>query len=114
MSHSIDTYLDYLRDVRRMSPNTLSSYARDLAALATFAEKKHRPVDDLDRHELEAFTRQLMTAGLSPRSAARAVACMRGYFKFLLLEKKIAADPAEDLRAPRAWPALPKYLDLES
>ena len=31
---TIDGYLAYLRDVRRMSPNTVESYARDLAALA--------------------------------------------------------------------------------
>jgi integrase/recombinase XerD len=110
---SIDTYLDYLRDVRRMSPNTLSSYARDLGALATYAEKRGRAPETLARRDLEAFARQLMTNGLAPRSVARAIACVRGYFKFLLVEKKIDADPAEDLRAPRAWPALPKYLDLE-
>jgi integrase/recombinase XerD len=110
---SIDTYLDYLRDVRRMSPNTISSYARDLAALAAFADKRGRAVEALDRRDLEAFTRQLMTHGLSPRSTARAIACVRGYFRFLLGEKKIGTDPAGDLRAPRAWPALPKYLDLD-
>jgi integrase/recombinase XerD len=105
-------YLDYLRDVRRMSPNTIGSYGRDLAALVAYAEHKGRPVDELDRRELEAFVRQLMTGGLAPRSVARAIACVRGYYKFLLLEKRITDDPAEDLRAPRAWPALPKYLDL--
>ena len=113
MSEAIDTYVDYLRDVRRMSPNTLSSYARDLRALAEFAEAKARPIADLDRRDLEAFTRQLMTSGLAPRSVARSIACVRGFYKFLLVEKRIAADPAEDLRAPRAWPALPKYLDME-
>jgi integrase/recombinase XerD len=105
-------YLDYLRDVRRLSPNTIGSYGRDLASLAAYAESQGRPVDGLDRRELEAFVRQLMTGGLAPRSVARAIACVRGYYKFLLLEKRIAVDPAEDLRAPRAWPALPKYLDL--
>jgi integrase/recombinase XerD len=110
---TVNVYLDYLRDVRRMSPNTLSSYAHDLGALATYAEKKGRAPETLARRDLEAFARQLMTNGLSPRSVARAIACIRGYFKFLLVEKKIDADPAEDLRAPRAWPALPKYLDLE-
>jgi integrase/recombinase XerD len=111
---SVNTYLDYLRDVRRMSPNTLSSYARDLAALAAFAGRKRTGVEieALDRRDLEAFARQLMTNGLAPRSVARAIACVRGYYRFLLLEKKIPRDPAEDLRAPRAWPALPKYLDL--
>jgi integrase/recombinase XerD len=112
MSESIDTYLDYLRDVRRMSGNTISSYARDLNALAGFAEQKDRAIESLDRRDLEAFTRHLMTGGLAPRSVARAIACVRGFYKFLLAEKRIAADPAEDLQAPRAWPALPKYLDL--
>jgi len=98
--------------VRRMSPNTVESYARDLAALAAFAETKGRPVEALDRRDLEAFARDRMTQGLSPRSVARAIACVRGYYKFLLAEKKIASNPAEDFRAPRAWPALPKYLGL--
>jgi integrase/recombinase XerD len=109
----IDTYLGYLRDVRRMSPNTVESYARDLAALAAFAEKQGRSVEALDRRDLEAFARTLMAAALSPRSVARAVACVRGFFKFLLAEKTIATDPAEDFRAPRAWPALPKYLSQD-
>ena len=112
MSDSVDSYLSYLRDIRRMSPNTVESYARDLGALGAYAEKTQRPVEALDRRDHEAFTRRLVASGLSPRSAARSVACVRGFYKFLLLEKRIAADPAEDLRAPRAWPALPKYLDL--
>lgn len=107
-------YLDYLRDVRRMSPHTLESYARDLGTLRAFAERKARPVDALDRRDLEAFVRELMSSGLAPRSVARSVAAVRGFYRFLLAEKKIAADPAEDLRAPRAWPALPKHLDLEA
>lgn len=107
-----EIYLDYLRDVRRMSPNTVSNYARDLGALTAFAEQKQRSVEALDRRDLEAFARQRMTSGLAPRSVARAIACVRGYYRFLLVEKRITADPAEDLRAPRAWPALPRYLDL--
>jgi len=113
MSDAIDGYIDYLRDVRRMSPNTLSSYARDLRALDEFAVAQKRPITALERRDLEAFARQLMTAGLAPRSVARTIACVRGFYKFLLIEKKVDSDPAEDLRAPRAWPALPKYLDLD-
>lgn len=112
MSQAIDTYVGYLRDVRRMSPNTVSNYGRDLAALDAFAERQGRAIEMLDRRALEAFARQLMTNGLAPRSVARAIACVRGFYRFLLVEKRIVADPSEDLRAPRAWPALPKYLDL--
>ena len=109
----IDTYITYLRDVRRVSPNTVESYARDLAALAGFAEARETPVEELDRRALEAFVRNLMTQGLSPRSVARSVACVRGFYRFLSLERKLEESPAADLKAPRAWPALPKFLDLD-
>jgi integrase/recombinase XerD len=109
---SIDTYLTYLRDVRRMSPNTVESYARDLAALAAFAGKRGADVAALERRDLEAFVRSLMASGLAPRSVARAVACVRGFYKFLAIEHKLERSPADDLQPPRAWPALPKYLDL--
>ena len=81
--------------------------------MGAFAEKQHRSIESLGRRDLEAFARALMTQGLAPRSVARAIACVRGLYKFLLVEKRVLADPAEDLRAPRAWPALPKYLDLD-
>ncbi len=110
---SIDSYVTYLRDVRRLSPNTVESYARDLAALAAFAEKRDLTVDALGRRDLEAFVRSLMSGGLAPRSVARAVACVRGFYRFLALEKKLEQSPADDLQPPRAWPALPRYLDLD-
>jgi integrase/recombinase XerD len=109
----IDRYIAYLRDVRRMSPNTVESYARDLAALANFADKRKTSVEELTRRDLEGFTRALMTQGLSPRSVARTIACVRGFYRFLALERKLEQSPAADLRAPRAWPALPKFLALE-
>ena len=109
----IDTYLTYLRDVRRMSPNTVESYARDLAQLAAFAETQGVAVEALERQDLETFVRQLMSAGLAPRSVARAVACVRGFYKFLAVEQKRDRSPADDLRPPRAWAALPKFLSLD-
>jgi integrase/recombinase XerD len=44
---------------------------------------------------------------------ARLVAAVRGYYRFLVVDRRIQASPADDLRAPRAWPALPTYLSVE-
>jgi integrase/recombinase XerD len=112
VSH-IDAYLGHLRSVRRLSPNTVESYGRDLAALAAFAERQGSSLEALGRRELEAFVRSLMTEGHSPRSAGRAVATVRGFYRFLARSGALPADPADDLRAPRAWPALPKALSVE-
>lgn len=109
----IDAYLAYLEGVRRLAPNTIESYARDLAGLAAFADGRATAPEALDRKALEGFVRQLMTAGLAPRSVARTVACLRGFYRFVAVERKQAASPADDLRPPRAWPALPRFLSLD-
>jgi len=109
----IDAYLDHLRVVRRLSPRSIESYGRDLLALARFAEGRGKPPNALTTQDLEAFVRQLMAEGYAPRSVARVVAGVRGFFRHLLVERAIAADPADDLRPPRAWRALPRYLSLE-
>jgi integrase/recombinase XerD len=109
----IPSYLDHLRVERRLSANTLESYGRDLAALAAFAAKSEHQPESLDRQALEGFVRQQMTRGLSPRSVARAVAAVRGYYRFLVLEQRLEHSPADDLQPPRAWPALPTFLSLE-
>ena len=108
-----DAYLDHLRVERRVSEHTLTSYAHDLVLLDEFAVAHDRGVTSLDRHDLEEFVRGLMAEGRSPRSVARVVACVRGFFRFLVLDHRLGHNPAEDLRAPRSWPALPKFLTLE-
>jgi integrase/recombinase XerD len=110
---AIDAYLDHLRVERRLAPLTLESYGRDLAALGRFLEDRGLAVTAVTRQDLEAFVRALMSSGLSPRSSARAVACVRGFYRFLVLDRRLEASPADDLRAPRAWPALPKFLTIE-
>ena len=109
----IDAFLDHLRVERRLSENTIGSYARDLTALAAYAAAVGRQPEGLDRPALEAFVRQQMARGNSPRSVARAVAAVRGFYRFLVLDRHLDQSPADDLRPPRAWPALPRFLTIE-
>ena len=109
----IASYLDHLRVERRLSGHTLESYGRDLAGLAAFAAGADRRLEDLDRKALDAFVQQQRTRGQSPRSVARAVAAVRGFYRFLVLDRRLERSPAEDLQPPPAWPALPKFLSIE-
>lgn len=109
----IDAYLEHLRVERRLADHTLDSYARDLRGLAAFAAGEGLSVQTLDRRALEAFVRAKRTAGLSPRSVARAVAAIRGFYRFLVLDRRLTDSPADELRPPKAWPALPRFLPLE-
>ena len=113
MSALIDAYLSHLSVERRLSVNTVESYGRDLSHLSAFAAGLERPVERLDRRALEQLVRQLMGEGRSPRSVARAVACFRGFYRFLVLAGHQQENPAADLLAPRAFKTLPKFLSME-
>ena len=113
-SHSfLDAYLTHLTVERRLARNTVESYARDLSILFDYATKQGSSVEILTRPDLEKLVRDRMAQGRSPRSVARAVACFRGFYRFLVLDGSLSENPAEDLRPPKAWQSLPRYLSVE-
>jgi integrase/recombinase XerD len=110
---TLDAYLTHLTVERRLARNSVDSYARDLQGLAEFASGQGKNLEALTRPDLEGHVRDLMAEGRSPRSVARAVACYRGFFRFLMIDGRLTVNPADDLRPPRAWKVLPRYLAVE-
>jgi len=110
---AVDAYLTHLTVERRLAANSVESYARDLVLLAEYAAGKGAALDALTRPDLEALVRELVGQGRSPRSVARAVACYRGFYRFLVIDGRLRMSPADDLRPPRAWKTLPRYLSVE-
>ena len=109
----VDAYLTHLTVERRLAQNSVDSYARDLQRLLQFGAGRETAVPHLTRQALEELVRELMSEGRSPRSVARAVACYRGFYRFLVLGGTLPASPASDLRPPRAWQVLPRHLSID-
>ena len=107
------SYIEDLRVVRRLADHTVESYARDVADLVRFADGVGKSLDELARRDLEGFVRRGMASGRSPRSVARSVACIRGLYRFLVTDGRLGANPADELRAPRSWPDLPRCLSAD-
>jgi len=103
-------YLDHLRVERGLSENTLVAYGRDLGKLRDFAATRRRPMVDLKQRDLTEFVARLRDQGLGPRSQARAIHAVRGFYRYAVREGLLDADPMENLRAPRAFRGLPRYL----
>ena len=110
----VDAYLTHLQVERRLADHTLESYSRDLQRLGEFAARIDKPVAAASIAATSKISSTAsMTEGLSPRSVARMVAAVRGFYRFSVLARHLDANPADDLQAPRAWPALPKFLGVE-
>jgi integrase/recombinase XerD len=103
-------WLDHLRVERGLSPNTLEAYGSDVARLRAFADAAGRPLLGLAQADIARFIGQMRDQGLSARSVARTVHALRGFFRFAVREGHLAGDPMENIRAPRAFNALPRCL----
>jgi integrase/recombinase XerC len=117
----------YLSTERRLSPHTDAAYARDLAALVRFCDKHGlKDWDALDTQYVRTFAAHGHAQGLSPRSIQRRLSALRTFFAFLLREsqkdeeaaaaprrRRARANPARDVRAPKARRALPRTLDAD-
>ncbi len=108
-----EAFIDHLRVARRLADHTLESYRRDLLIFGRYAAGASLAIESVTLADLERAVRDLMARGYSPRSVARLVAAIRGFYKFLVLDRRVTSSPAEDLRAPRAWPQLPTYLSAD-
>lgn len=105
----VKSYLDHLRVERSLSPNTLSAYASDLGKLVAFGGAT-RSLVKLKQNDLAEFIASLRAAGLQPRSVARAIHGIRGFYRFCVREGMLDSDPMQNLGTPKSFKALPRYL----
>lgn len=100
----------YLRVEKGLAANSIEAYGRDLRKLSGFCADNGLSLIELGHEELSGWMQELATEGLSARSIARALNAARGFFKFLLGDRLIGADPTEHLESPRALKPLPRFL----
>ncbi len=106
-------FLRHLAVERQGSAHTLDAYRRDLDALQAWAGRQGQDLLALDAHALRAFVAAEHRRGLSPKSLQRRLSACRSLYRWLLRQGRIAASPAEGVRAPKAPRKLPQVLDVD-
>jgi len=113
LDSTIAAFLNYGKIEKGLAPNTTAAYARDLARLSAFLEKRKRRLEDVDRDEIVEFLSSLYRRGLDSRSVARNLVSLRGFFRFALSEEVISNDPTLNLESPKLRKSLPTYLRMD-
>ena len=101
-------FLGHLANERRLSPNTVLNYQRDIAALLGLAADT--PLAKLQIHHVRRFVAQLHARGLDGRSLARMLSAWRGFYRYLARDHGYTANPCVGLRAPKSKKTLPQAL----
>lgn len=112
---ALSDYIHFLRVERQLSPNTLSSYERDLKEYLTFLDKNIELVglSTIERHHILKHLQQLKDEGRSSRTIARHISSIRSFHQFLIREKKMDHDPTIHLEQPKIEQKLPRVLSIQ-
>jgi integrase/recombinase XerD len=103
-------YQAYLRVEKGLRPLTCEAYLGDLRTYAEFLEGRHGVLLSATQEDVAAFLEHLHAHGVEARSAARKLSCLRGFYKWLLLDRRIHHDPTVNIESPKSWKVLPKSL----
>lgn len=103
-------FLDYLAVEKGLAANSLAAYRADLRHFGHWLQEKGIALDRVERIDIVRYFQSLRAAGISARSVARALAAIRGLFRFLLAERHLERDPTENLESPKLWTTLPKSI----
>jgi integrase/recombinase XerC len=114
LAESCGKFLDYLRDVRQLSPHTLDNYRRDLASLRAWADGHQRTrAEQFNESDIRAWVSQLHRRGLSGSSIQRSLSAVRSFFNYLGRDSGYPRNPAAAVQAPRKPRKLPRTLDVD-
>ena len=103
-------YEAYLRIEKGLRPLTCEAYLSDLRIFAEFLEDRNAILLTAAEADVAALLEHLRSHGIDSRSAARKLSCLRGFYRWLLLDKRIHHDPTVNIESPKAWKVLPKSL----
>ena len=109
----VKEYLSYLQVERGLSRNSCASYQRDLSKLVKWSQLKGFEIVTLTRQDLREFLIDLARERLSPTSVNRLISAMRGFYKFLMFDRNVSKNPAEDLQSQQTTAYLPKFLNQD-
>ena len=113
LAEGIAHFLQHLRVERRLAPRTLTMYGDALGWLQQMAADDGVPLAEAQAHHVRGWMVQLRGRGLGPRSIAIALAAWRGLYKHWGRERRVAHNPVQGLRPPKAPKPLPKALSVD-
>ncbi len=110
-SQVLEIYEKYLREEKRASENTLSSYLRDIRQLCDYLDT-HTDADltTVDEGQLSEYIAVLKDKGKSVATVSRVIASCKSLYSFLCLRQIVDNNPASALVADKAEHKLPQIL----
>ncbi|MCJ8211139.1 site-specific tyrosine recombinase XerD [Mucilaginibacter sp. RS28] len=110
---AIKGFKSYLKLEKSLSKNSIEAYSRDIDKLKQFAMQQMLDPEKITLQQLRQFLTWVAELGMIPSSQARILSGIKAFYKYLLAEDEIKADPSELLESPKIRRKLPDTLSKE-
>ena len=124
MQNEIGEFLDYLHYERNVSVNTITAYRDDLESFVAFLTNDYfvlgrdqLDLGSVDHLAIRSYLAWLARRKLSRSSSARKLSALRSFFKFMMREGIVPANPARGVSTPKREKFLPSVIqssDIET
>ena len=113
MNELVDAFLNYLSVERGLSRNTIISYQEDINAYIDFLKGAHIDSFSLTKkNDITDFMLSQKDKGLASNSVARRLAAIKAFYRFLVRERMLKADPSNLIDSPKLWKKIPQILSV--
>ncbi len=109
----VERYLEHVRVEKRLAQRTVELYALDLQRLAELASQAGVALTAVQNVHVRRWVAQMHGGGRSARGIALILSGWRGFYAWLGREGRVASNPVQDVRAPKAAKPLPKALSVD-
>lgn len=110
MEDYIEDYIKNLKEIKKLSKNTVDSYKRDLKKFMKYLAKNSIKVEYVTKQNIDEYIESMKQAGFKPASATRTLATLRSFYTYLLKKGKISKDPTINVESPKLEKKLPVVL----
>lgn len=110
MEKQISSFLEFIKEDKKLSDNTLQSYRRDIVQLEEYMNENKLSYQKVTEEDMRRYFSYLQQTGKKTSTISRNVASIRSFYQFLVRNKKIKKDPTEKIQSPKVEKKAPSVL----
>ena len=110
MEKQIKLFLEFLKNDKRLSDNTLQSYRRDITQFMSYLDKNNIDYIEVTEDNVRKYLDVLYDMKKKTSTVSRNLASIRSFYQFLIRTKKVTEDPTEKISSPKIEKKAPSIL----
>lgn len=110
MEKQINSFLEFIKDDKKLSENTLQSYRRDIVQFEQYVNQNKINYQKITDEEMKKYFDYLQESGKKTSTISRNVASIRSFYQFLVRNKKVKKDPTQNIQSPKVEKKVPSIL----